>query len=499
MTSSKSPTRSTIALSAEARATPDRIDAFPERPHTVRHGAWLISWATVLCALAVALYPIILVWALKVGVSPYFSYMGFGFIPEAGPLLQILVWFLAVLPGIFLPTSARRPSTIALWILYLLAYVPAQVVPTFASGRTADYLGFQFTLFSGFLLMQLLTAIQPIAIKRWWLNERYLFIGLCGFTLVTYAIVLVYFGLPTSIPGLFDVYAVRSSFDQQAQGAGIVLYLISWQSKVVNPFLMVYGVARKSWLAFGVGSGLQLVLYALAGHKSVLLSVALVMAVLVLYSVRGKVFGVLLSGGAGLLVIIGTLHVVLTDNLILMTLFVRRTILMPGLLTGYYQEYFSLHGLTRQFDPVTRAIFSTPYQEGVPYIIGRVYFNSPETRANANMWADAFASFGIGGVLFVSLILGLVLLVIDSLSIDRDAWISAVLVGIAAYSLVNSGLATSLSTHGILFMILLLFFSPVIRSRMGESESDSTINTSGRTNGLRLANAVQSKRMSESS
>jgi|GEM_PF-732534 len=466
--------RSTSALSAEVGSTHNPSGTYPERLPTIRQGAWLISGLDIVCALAVALYPVILVWALKVGVSPYFSYMGFGFVPEAGPVLQVLVWFLAVLPGFLLPISARRPSTIALWVLYLLAYVPAQVVPTFASGRTSDYLGFQFTLFSGFLLMQLLTAIQPISIKRWWLNEKYLFIGLCGFTLVTYAFVLAYFGLPTSIPGLFDVYAVRSSFDQQAEGAGIVLYLISWQSKVVNPFLMVYGVARKSWLSFSAGTGLQLVLYALAGHKSVLLSIALVMAVLVLYSVRGKLFGVMLSGGACLLVVIGTLHVMFTDNLILMTLFVRRTILMPGLLTGYYQEYFSLHGLTRQLDPVTRMIFSTPYQEGVPYIIGRIYFNSPETRANANMWADAFSSFGLGGVLFVSVFLGLILLVIDFLSVDRDTWVSAVLVGIAAYSLVNSGLATSLSTHGILFMMLLLFFSPLVRSRKRVLGSEGT-------------------------
>jgi hypothetical protein len=101
-----------------------------------------------------------------------------------------------------------------------------------------------------------------------------------------------------------------------------------------------------------------------------------------------------------------------------------------------------------------------PYSLNPPQLIGDVYFGSHEMSANANIWADGFANFGFIGILGVSLVLGLVLFLYDSLAARIEFPVACVLLVIPAITLANSALLTCLLTHGLGFALLVALFIP---------------------------------------
>lgn len=418
----------------------------------------LVVWALVV------LYPLVLLWALRDGVSPLYSYMGFGYDSRLPLGVGIVGYVLAVLPGIFLPIRSIRPGTLAIWLLYFLVFVPSMIVPPYASGRGTEYVPFQVLFLVGFLLVIWMERWLTPQIRRPVLSESLFFLVIGIFTGITYLWIILMFGLPTSIPGLFDIYSVRADFETAATQAGLLNYLMSWQGKVINPFLMVHGIVRRRPVEFGIGLGLEVMLFALAGHKSVLFSVLLVIAVLIAYINRGRFVGLLVALGTTMLVVTSMALWYGTSSIILLTMFVRRLILVPGLLTGYYHEFFSSNPTTHQLDPISRALFSSPYSEATPHLIGKLYFDSPNTAANVNPWADAYSAFGYAGLIGISVAIGSTLVAFNTVSKDRDYRIAAVLTTVAMFNFVNSAFATSLATHGILIAALMLWFYPEARS-----------------------------------
>ena len=92
--------------------------------------------ATITGALA---YVAALTWGYTSQVAPTFAYDG---LTDAGPepTAVLIVAAVAALPATWLPLAARRPSTVVLWVLYLLGYVPTVVVPLFMRGDLAEVL-----------------------------------------------------------------------------------------------------------------------------------------------------------------------------------------------------------------------------------------------------------------------------------------------------------------------------------------------------------------------
>ena len=415
-----------------------------------------IVWATV------GLYPVILVLTLKHVISPSFAYSGFDYIVPDNQLYGPLIWLMAVLPGLVLPIRGKEPSLVALWTLYLLVYVPAQVVPVYASGRTlSSYLPFQGCLLLGFFITLLLSSIRPVTVKTLWLRPSLYWGGVALFSALTYVVVFQSFGVPTRIPGLLDVYDVRGDFLDEAAGqSGMVMYLMGWQGKVVNPLLMAFGVAHRRPAMLSLGVLGQVLLYSLTGHKSVLFSTLLVAGILIVYGRGARAVGAAMTLGTVGVIVLAILMDAITGSVTWSSLFVRRLMLVPGLLTGYYHEFFVSNPKTLEFGPFFRPFTEYPYDLRVPFLIGSRYFGNPATGANANIWADGFASFGYWGVLGFSAILGMLLFLMNSFARNRDFRIAAVLAGVAVFNLVNSGLMTSISTHGLAVAIVLLLVYP---------------------------------------
>jgi hypothetical protein len=141
-------------------------------------------------------------------------------------------------------------------------------------------------------------------------------------------------------------------------------------------------------------------------------------------------------------------------------IFTSRVIMVPGLLTGFYYDFFSTNPKVMLLHSVFSWAGTYPYPVRYPVLIAEYYLNTVDGFANANFLADAYANFGIPGMFAFSLLLGMVLWVLDSLCEGMDLRYAASLSILAFFTLANSALLTGLLSFGILFLLLVLWLHP---------------------------------------
>jgi hypothetical protein len=395
----------------------------------------------------------VLQWAYTEHFSPVYAYAGLTDAhPSSGALLVVTV--LTALPALWLPLSAARPSTIVLWALYVAGYVPATTVPIFIEGELGRVLPFVLAVA---LSMAMLAAIvrahpPPVAAPH---------LSLTAFTRVLVALavlcalyIVATFGVH-ALPSLDSVYTTRAQFAAaQASSAGSG-YIVPWAANVIDPLLIALGVARRRFDLVALGLLGQLLVYSNTGYKAVLFSVAVVPAVYFLISRGSRWFGPLAVLGTTL--VLG-LTVALSSGGAALAL-ATRLFATSGHVSWRYYDYFSTHAQYHLSHSIFSGIFTSPYSVDPPLVIGATYFNQG-TDANANLWADAFANFGFGGIAVATVICGIVLLALDAVGQRRDARVVGPAMAIAGLSLGASGVLTSILTQGLALAVILIALMP---------------------------------------
>ena len=412
---------------------------------------------------AAAAYVASVHWSYLSIISPEFAYNGALDRPASDGSLPV-AFMVAILPALWLPIRVSRPSQVALWSLYILGYVPTTLIPYYVLGTGfRGILPLTVTVTVSFALLSALTTIRlgttwaPRIPMRTYEN----FIIALAIALAGY--IILAFGFSFSLPALADVYSVRSTFDRAvaASSLPLVAYVVDWSLYVASPLLILLGL-RSGRVGMIIGGlFLELLVYGTTGYKSALLSVLLVVPLLVLLTRRLRpAFGLGLPL-AGLALVIGSAAWDQISNSILASsLFLHRAIALPGQLAADYYDLFSSH---QQFG-LTQSVFSflgpTPFDLPPARLIGAVYFGDPSEDANANLWADAFANFGLIGIIVFTIILALVLIWLDSAATGRDLRVTGALAGLMAIVLSNSALLTTILTHGLALAIVLIYLMP---------------------------------------
>ena len=428
--------------------------------------AYVVARATLavrLGVVSVAFIYVALLHAIYVGhISPAFAYLGYVLTPAPVGML-VLAFVAAWLPSLWLPVRLLQPSTLVYWLLYVLAYVPSTFMPGLTLDREpVDLLMLLATLVGSFALLGLILRVPRVPFSRPRLDARVYWAAVFVLTGTLLAVVVMAFGFPQSIPSLADVYDVRADY-READAGRLQRFAVSWLGNVLLPIFIAVGLLRRApaWIVVGVAG--QLFLYAATGFKSILFSSALVLCIFVALSLRGRLFGLAVAFGAMVLAV-GTWAI---DQMLLQPLlsswFVRRLILTPGILTGWYFDYFHGAPKAQLAHSVLSPFLDYPYPATPPILIGDAYFGQAATYANANLWADAFANFGFVGMISFTLLLGAFLWTYDGLASGDDfprRAFATILLGGPAISLANSALLTSMLTHGVALAWLAVFFMP---------------------------------------
>lgn len=402
--------------------------------------------------------------------APYFSYVGLGYSPASSSVV-VWSWVLALIPVAWLPLDTTRPSLVVYYLLYTLVIVPACVVPAYTGALpSGSLLQLQISLLVCFALLGLIYRIPLSRLPRIRLSKLSYFVLLALFSCASYLTLMHFFGFAFRFPNPFNVYDVRSDFNELAATINTrwVGYCANWQAFVINPFFMAYGLlARKYWVIAAALAG-QLAIYALGGLKMVLFSSVLALVLLIMQ--RFRHFGVVFLASAALFVAACIIFdaFLWRTSVGLTSLFVRRMVFLPGQLTGMFFDFFSHNRFALLGHSVLKGVVTYPYSLEPPYLIGETYFSQDKMAADANIWGDGFANFGYFGMLGATLLLGCWMWVVDSSSINRNRKLIMLMVGVPSVVLANCGLLTSIGNHGLGLTLVLIYLLP---SEFGAAET----------------------------
>lgn len=429
----------------------------------------MLTRRKLLTLLAVWAYMLALNWAYVREISPLFGYYGHTYVGPRPWGVTLIANLLASAPVFFLPTRIRKPSSLILWILYAVVVIPTTLVPFYSARVPADSLLLFCAVITGCLfLLTRITGLRPIRLRGIELPPQLFSAGILAASLAVYGYLSLRFQLGLRIESLVDVYDTRASY-RETLGAtsGIAAYMVGWQANVINPLVIAIGLTRNRPHLVALGTIAQLVIFSFTGFKSVFFSALFLFVLLILLRGKKPSIGFRIMAGLSTLILASVAVDTLIGGNTMTSIFVRRLLVVPGQLSGYYLDFFSEQPLARLGHSVLSPIFDYPYSVTPPRLIGQYYFGNVDTSANAHIWADGFANFGYVGVISFSLLLGTFLWIFDSASRFTDLRVSVLLLGIPAFSLSNSALLTTLFSHGMLLalLIILLMSAPYREGR----------------------------------
>ncbi len=408
-----------------------------------------------------ALYIILLEYTYRAVLAPQYEYLGYA-VFDRPFWLTFLLLFLGWVPSVWMPLKVGRPSQVVYWFMYLMVLIPVSVCVKNGLGvGNSEVVLLICVIFITFCLLGLIYKIPLVQIPKIGLKWWQFWVLFSIISVVLYVNVISVLGFRLELISFYDVYSTREEFKEAAKASGgVVTYSVIWVGNVIGPFLISYGLIRKKVAFLGLGLFSQLLIYSLTGFKSVILAGLLIIGMFIALWKQGQYTGPLMVWGSIGLVTLAILLAEWTGVIFIAYLSVGRLLLLPGLMTGYYYDFFTGNPKGYMGDSTLSLMVDYPYSVQPQYLIGAEYFDSPSTQANANVWADGFAQFGFPGMVFLVFVLGIVLWMYDSISNSTDKVFATVLLGIPAITLANNPIETSLLTHGIGILFLIMYFVP---------------------------------------
>jgi hypothetical protein len=247
-----------------------------------------------------------------------------------------------------------------------------------------------------------------------------------------------------------DIYEVRNSANEER--SIFDSYLYSWSTKIFLPLAIVHGViARKRFLViFGVVC--MSYLFATSGHKSVLLSVALLLLLSGSQSFSKKnqmLLGIFLAVCSFSFLIYKIFGADVAQSIL-----IRRLLILPGILNQYYYEIYSQQ-LAYYSHSFLSSIIDNPYSGTPPYVVGQVFFGLGDVSFNNGFVSDGYANLGYLGAWLHATILAFLLACFCRLGISSRYY---GFLFIFVYQFNTSATATTLLQHGFIVLICLAYF-----------------------------------------
>lgn len=249
---------------------------------------------------------------------------------------------------------------------------------------------------------------------------------------------------------LVDIYETRELMDVNVTNA-YVNYTYSWFNKVIIPCLLVFGIYFKNRITIALCTGALIFLFLCGAHKAVFIGLIFVFLLYKFNYIRKINYLLKVLSVIGISALFMSL---LIKNDFLMTLSIRRAILLPSMVDVLYFDFFennylywseSLNGLFKDY----------PYSLSHSFVIGQKYFGYSIWGANNGIISDGFMNFGMIGVFINILLVALYISLLNQLDISPRFFGIFFLFIIA---ILSSSLTTVLVTHGGIILIFLAFF-----------------------------------------
>ena len=424
-----------------------RVPAPRVRPPTrVTNSAAIVP----VCALFIIVY-----WSYKTQVYPTYAYEGYRFRdPDPAWLFAGLV--LSLLPLFWLPTQPRRPSAVTLWIIYLFVVVPICCLTPALPMRSERWM-FGVSIWSVmFLAIASLSQLpKVVSLPRLHLAPRraraLVSIGSVG----TFLLLIAKFGFTIGSPDLSIIYTQRLSFRTILETSNPAYgYLVDWSQVVLAPLAVAVALRRRSAVWMALGTSILVWAYFVTATRQAL--VAIPFAFALYWAGNRRVSGASYAVGGVSLIAVSSAAFALTGNLYALGSISERLFAVPGVLGGYYFDYFANRPPVLLRDGVGGFLSASPYPREMTFQIGLEYLGRVEANANVNVIADAFANFWLAG-LVVAFVLACLLWLLDAVTIRLPLGPTMASLVLVLLAFLNVGLTVAVLTSGFGLIIAMLW------------------------------------------
>lgn len=386
-------------------------------------------------------------------ISVIFGYQGYSWNPS---FFRIIVALLMLnLINLFLPLYLRKPSDFLVNYHFIFPILPLLVLYAFQGYDVIFILASSFC----FLWVLFLTKIAPISISIFSLKkEQYINLLLLVAFIVLISIFLMggyrYFNLDIT-----KVYFFRE--DASNNLPSIFGYILPALGKVVLPMALALCLKLKFYYRALIVALACLILFGLTGTRSMLFYPVVVFTVYFLFNYFRSLNFLFFFYAAivGFLVLLASLTPI---GETVSSLIIRRAFIFPAYITTLYFDFFSVNEkVFWSLSQVTFGFLDYPYYLKPGNLISHIYFDEVSMNVNTGWLGSGYMQLGFVGMFIYSSLLGLIIYIINCFSIEKDArLIGASLVGIFMSIFQSIDLLTSLFTHGLLLILLIIAILP---------------------------------------
>lgn len=384
-------------------------------------------------------------------ISPYWAYSGFVWKPNFIKIVEsyIMTLLLAVLS----PHLVKRASDYLVTLLLIIPIIPCLSL----YGLRDDPRIYTYMIVICFIIV--------LRVRQWRIrtflpvrNGPMFGLAICLFLLVlslTERLLmgrLQYFNLD-----LRKVYDFRSLLSETTSTHAFS-YVHTWAEKIASPMLISWSLyIRRRWFLILL-LGVQILLFATSAAKAVLFYPVLVIVAFQIFSKQRYPIHLTIIGVI-FVIIICSMAVFISGNLLPASLFIRRTMFVPSSLNYAYYKVFSDIGHVYMSNSVLGGILSYPFDYGPTHLVSWYTKGHTDTWMNTGFLGTGYMHFGFIGMVIFSAIIGFLISLVDSLSIKRIPLPLVIILTITPFRtvFVSSDLPTALLTHGIALCIMLLW------------------------------------------
>ncbi|ROS78277.1 hypothetical protein EDF24_1051 [Curtobacterium sp. PhB130] len=417
-------------------------------------------------------------WIAAHLVAPLFSYSGFTHVVAPWPA-RLVVVALTIGVAMCLPATIRRASHVVLWTIFVVCVAPAMLMSPSTGylsigtalalsatiGASFAVVGASFAVCGASAARSVPTSDGPerdvIRLGARSVDRGALTWTVCAaYSALTYAVMTATVGVHVRFLALDDIYDVRAAYTADVGSGGTLGYLLTGQAYVVNPLLLARGIARRRPALVVLASAGQFLLYSSTGFKAVLFSFVAVLGVALLFRGRAQRASLSFLVAPIAIMIVSAVADALQGGITWTSVFTRRFMLTPGLLTSVYVQFFSDNPVAGYGYSFLRTWVDYPYDLPPPKRIAAFLVPGSNGYANANLFADGFANLGWVGIPVAAAALFVWLRFLDRAAAGLPLRVAAMTVVMPSIMLSNTSVFTAMLSHGLLVGTVILAIAP---------------------------------------
>jgi hypothetical protein len=388
-------------------------------------------------------------------VAPNYSYVGYSLHFSAYKYIISVILLALMFQPIAGLLSKISPSSLIILILNLAYFIPGCTLYAW-HGLPDNFFVFYavywiLLMFLHYFFPHLRVPFVTQRMTRGLFIIIIIFISLAGILISG-----VYNGFRLHF-GLMDVYHLRT-IQKEMKLPTLVRYLQPLAS-IFLPIAIVYLLTKKEFV-WGVAlSIIQMLLFALGGHKTTIFALFVAIFIYLFYKEKRSIWILWI---VLFLNITALLEAMLSHGFSYTGIFFQyRTFFMPSMISSNFFDFFSTHEHVYLRDSILRWIgFHNPYGMPIPNLISGVYSGNYSTLANNGMCGDAFYQFGWTGLVIYPFLITLAIRLFEACSRYLDIRIVITACILFSQAFINSPFFIVMLTNGFIFTSIFLYFMP---------------------------------------